>query len=75
MTVELDGPSGTDFDLYLNTGTNSAAGPRNYDYTSRSPGSDETVTIDGPDASTALQIDVDSYSGAGDYTLTITEST
>ena len=75
VTVELDGPSGTDFDLYLNTDTNSAAGPRNYDYTSRSPGSDETVTIDGPDASTALQIDVDSYSGAGDYTLTITEST
>ncbi len=73
IVVELDGPSGADFDLYLNTGTTSAAGPNNYDYSSTSTDSQETVTIDSPDTSTDLQIDVDSYSGSGSYTVTITE--
>ncbi|WP_231185078.1 S8 family serine peptidase [Haladaptatus sp. DYF46] len=73
IVVELDGPSGADFDLYLNTGATSAASPSNYDYSSTSTNSQETVTIDSPDTSTDLQIDVDSYSGSGSYTVTITE--
>jgi serine protease len=74
VVVELDGPTNADFDIYANTGTTRSAGPNGYDYTSRSPDSQETITIDSPDDSTDLQIDVDSYSGSGDYTLTITET-
>jgi serine protease len=74
IVVELDGPSNADFDLYVNTGTTQNASPRNYDAASRSSNSQETVTIDAPDDSTAMQINVDSYSGSGNYTLTITES-
>ncbi|PSP71191.1 peptidase S8 [Halobacteriales archaeon QH_9_66_26] len=74
VVVELDGPADADFDLYVNTGTTQDAWPGNYDYASRSTNSQETVTIEGPDDSTAMQIDVDSYSGSGSYTLTITET-
>ena len=74
VVVELDGPTNADFDLYVNTGTTQNAAPSNYDYTSRSPDSQEVITIDNPDDSTAMQLDVDSYSGSGSYTLTITET-
>ena len=47
--------------------------PSNYDYASTSTDSQESITIDSPDDSTDMQIDVDSYSGSGDYTLTVTE--
>ncbi len=73
VVVELSGPSGADFDLYVNTGTTSSAGPGYYDYKSTTPSSTESITIDNPDTSTAMQIDVDSYTGSGSYTLTITE--
>ncbi|WP_049893907.1 S8 family peptidase [Halogranum rubrum] len=73
VVVELDGPSTADFDLYVNTGTTSNASPSNYDYASTSTNSQEVVTIDAPDDSTDLQVDVDSYSGSGSYDLTITE--
>ncbi|UPW00777.1 S8 family serine peptidase [Halorussus gelatinilyticus] len=73
VVVELSGPSGADFDLYVNTGTTSAATPSSYDYGSYTTDSQESITIDNPDTSTEMQIDVDSYSGSGDYTLTITE--
>ena len=73
VVIELDGPSDTDFDLYVNTGTTQNATPSNYDYASYSPDSQESITIDSPDDSTAMQIDVDSYSGSGNYTVTITE--
>ncbi|WP_227353874.1 S8 family serine peptidase [Haladaptatus salinisoli] len=73
IVVELAGPSDADFDLYVNEGTTTNASPNNYDYGSYSPDSQESITIDSPDTSTALQIDVDSYSGSGSYDLTITE--
>jgi len=73
VVVELDGPSDADFDLYVNTGTTQNASPSNYDYGSYSTDSQERIVIDDPDVSTDMQIDVDSYSGSGDYTLSITE--
>ncbi|WP_276301857.1 S8 family serine peptidase [Halorussus lipolyticus] len=73
IVVELSGPSDADFDLYVNEGTTTNATPSNYDYASYSTNSQESITIDNPDTSTALQIDVDSYSGSGSYDLTITE--
>ena len=73
VVVELDGPTDADFDLYVNTGTTQNASPSNYDYASYSTDSQEQIVIDTPDDSTDLQVDVDSYSGSGDYTLTITE--
>lgn len=73
ITLELAGPSDADFDLYVNEGTTTTAGPGSYDHTARSPDSQETLTIDSPDTATALQITVDSYSGAGGFDLTVTE--
>ncbi|WP_134669880.1 S8 family serine peptidase [Halorussus marinus] len=73
VEVVLDGPSNADFDLYVNTGTTENASSGDYDYASTSTDSQESITIDAPDDSTEMQIDVDSYTGAGEYTLTITE--
>src|SRR5699024_4785811 len=58
VAVELDGPTNADFDLYVNTGTSQSASPNNYDYTSRLTNSQETITIDNPNDSAAMQIDV-----------------
>jgi len=73
IVVELDGPTSGDFDLFINEGTTTPATPDNYDYRSVTPNSQETITIDNPDTSTPLQIDVDSYSGSGSFDVTITE--
>ncbi|HET7325491.1 MAG TPA: S8 family peptidase [Halococcus sp.] len=73
VVVELDGPNDADFDLYVTTGTTQNASPGDYDYASYTPDSRERITIDAPDDSTTMQIDVDSYRGSGGYTLTITE--
>lgn len=73
VVVELDGPSDADFDLYANTGVDACPTTSDYDYRSWSTDSQETITIDDPDDSTDLHVLVDSYSGSGDYTLTITE--
>jgi serine protease len=73
VVIELDGPSDADFDLYVNTGTTQNATPSDYDYASYTTDSQESIIIDAPDDSTAMQVDVDSYSGSGSYTLTITE--
>ncbi|WP_284014427.1 S8 family serine peptidase [Halobaculum litoreum] len=73
VVVELDGPADADFDLYVNTGTTRNAYPSDYDYASYTMDSRESITIDKPDTSTDMQIDVDSYAGSGSYTLTITE--
>ena len=75
VVVELDGPSDADFDLYVNDGTGDCPTTSSYDYRSISTDSQETVTIDNPDTSTDLYMLVDSYSGSGGYTLTITEKT
>ena len=71
--IELDGPADADFDLYANTGTTANATPSDYDYGSYTADSQETIVIDAPDDATELQVDVDSYSGSGSYTMTVTE--
>ncbi|WP_128476177.1 S8 family serine peptidase [Halorussus pelagicus] len=73
IVVELNGPTDADFDLYINEGTTAAPTPSSYDYRSYTTNSQESITIDNPDASTELQIAVDSYSGSGSYDVTITE--
>jgi serine protease len=73
IVVKLVGPSGTDFDLFVNEGTGTCPSRSNHSYRSWSNDSQETITIDNPDTSTALYMLVDSYSGRGEYTLTITE--
>jgi serine protease len=73
VVIELDGPSDADFDLYANTGEDACPTTSGYDYRSWSTDSQETITIDSPDDSTDLHVLVDSYSGSGGYTLTITE--
>jgi serine protease len=73
VVLELSGPAGTDFDLYANDGTGTCPTTSGYDYRSWTTDSQETITIDNPDTSTDLHALVDSYSGSGDYTLTITE--
>ncbi|WP_049997330.1 S8 family serine peptidase [Halococcus sediminicola] len=74
VVVEIDGPANADFDLYANDGTGSCPTTGSYDYRSWTPDSQETITIDSPDTSSALYVLVDSYSGGGSYTLTITET-
>lgn len=73
VVIELDGPSDADFDLYAYDGYAACPDPYSYDYYSYSTNSQETITIDNPDTSTDLYTTVDSYSGSGSYTLTITE--
>ncbi|WP_254544502.1 S8 family serine peptidase [Halomarina pelagica] len=73
VVIELSGPASADFDLYANDGTGTCPTTSSYDYRSWTTDSQETITIDTPDASTDLHVLVDSYSGSGDYTLTITE--
>lgn len=73
VVIELSGPTNADFDLYASDGTGTCPTTSSYDYRSWSPDSQEIITIDNPDDSTDLTVLVDSYSGGGSYTLTITE--
>lgn len=73
VVVELDGPSGSDFDLFVNEGIGSCPSRSNHTHNSWSNDSQESITIDNPDTSTALYILSESYSGSGEYTLTVTE--
>ncbi|WP_254768454.1 S8 family peptidase [Salinilacihabitans rarus] len=73
VVVELSGPAGADFDLYVNEGRAQCPSTYDYDYASYSWDSQEEVVIDYPDTSTDLYILVDSYSGSGSYDLTVTE--
>jgi serine protease len=73
IVVDLDGPADADFDLYVNEGTGDCPSPSSYTHRSISTDSQETITIQDPDTSQPLYITVDSYSGSGSYTLTITE--
>ncbi len=61
-----------DFDLYVNDGRAQCPTTGDFDSASASDG-DESLLITDPDTSTALYVLVDSASGSGDYTLTITE--
>ncbi|ADQ66443.1 peptidase S8 [Halogeometricum borinquense] len=73
VVLELSGPSSADFDLYASEGTGTPPTTRSFDHRSWTTNSQEQIVIDNPDSSAALGILVDSYSGSGDYTLTITE--
>lgn len=69
----LEGPTDADFDLYVTDGEGTCPTTSDYDYKSYSTDSTERITIDDPDDSTDLYLLVDSWSGSGDYTLSITE--
>ncbi|MFC5972753.1 S8 family serine peptidase [Halomarina salina] len=73
VVLELSGPSSADFDLYASEGSGSCPTTSSYDYRSWTANSQESITIDDPDTSTDLTVLVDSYSGGGSYTVTITE--
>jgi serine protease len=73
VVLELDGPSDADFDLYANDGEATCPDYYDNDYQSVTLDSQESITINSPDTSTDLYMAVDSYSGNGDYTLTVTE--
>ncbi|KAB1193493.1 S8 family serine peptidase [Haloferax sp. MBLA0076] len=74
VVVDLSGPSDADFDLYVDEGSGQCPTTNNYDYRSWSTDSTEQIVIDNPDTSTDLTVLVDSYSGSGSYTVTITET-
>ncbi|SEL51133.1 S8 family serine peptidase [Haloferax larsenii] len=73
VVVELSGPSNADFDLYVNEGSGTCPSTSTYDYRSWTTDSNEQITIDNPDTAADLAMMVDSYSGSGSYTVTITE--
>jgi serine protease len=72
VTVSLSGPSSADFDLYV---TLDGRTPSTYDYDKRSisMNSDEQVIIDSPSAGQDVGILVDSYSGSGNFTVSVEE--
>jgi hypothetical protein len=73
LTIKLNGPSGTDFDLYVKKGSQPTTS--SYDVRGYTSGSVETCTINSPTAGTFYTM-VYSYSGTGSFTITATvEST
>ncbi|XVH31993.1 S8 family peptidase [Haloferacaceae archaeon DSL9] len=73
VVIELSGPTYSDFDLYVNEGRGYCPTTSDYDHRAITPDSQEVVAIDDPDTSANLFPMAYSYSGWGDYTLTITE--
>ncbi|WP_410766755.1 S8 family peptidase [Haloferax sp. DFSO60] len=73
VVIDLSGPSSADFDLYANEGSGTCPSTSFFDYRSWTTSSTEQIVIDNPDTSADLSVLVDSYSGSGSYTLTITE--
>jgi serine protease len=72
IEISLRGPSGTDFDLYVNTdGTQPS--PMFHDEKSTANGSAETITLEAPDPDETLGILVHSWSGSGPYELRVRE--
>jgi serine protease len=72
VTVSLDGPSGADFDLYVNTdGTQPATYA--FDKRSATQGSQEQIILEDVEPGQKIGILVDSYSGRGQFTLTSEE--
>ncbi|MCX8173017.1 MAG: M14 family zinc carboxypeptidase [Thermoplasmata archaeon] len=69
LKIEMSGPSGTDFDIYVKFGT--TASRTNYDYKSTSSSSTESVGITDPSNGT-WYIYVYSYSGSGNFTIKAT---
>ncbi|MFC6955255.1 S8 family serine peptidase [Halorubellus litoreus] len=72
VTFDLAGPSGADFDLYV---TFDGRTPSTYDYDARSItyGSDEQIVVDDVDPNQEFGILVDSYSGSGSFTISVSE--
>jgi serine protease len=72
VEFDLDGPSGSDFDLYV---TFDGRTPSTYDYDARSItyGADEQIVVDDVSAGQEFGILVDSYSGSGSFTLSVSE--
>jgi len=69
LKIEMNGPAGTDFDVYVKFGT--MATRTSYDYKGTSSSSSETITISNPNQGT-WYIYVYSYSGSGDFTIKAT---
>ncbi|MEM4308369.1 MAG: pre-peptidase C-terminal domain-containing protein [Thermoplasmata archaeon] len=69
LKIELIGPSGTDFDLYVKNGANPSTS--SYDYRSIGSTSTESITISSPSSGT-WYILVYSYSGSGSFTIKAT---
>lgn len=67
LTIKLQGPSGTDFDLYVKA--SSLPSTTKYDYRSVSSTSTETIKI--TNAGGTYYILVYSYRGTGAFTLTV----
>ncbi len=72
LEVVLDGPAGSDFDLYTREGARPSDSV--YDCRPYTGGSDETCTHANP-AQGWWYVRVDSYSGSGSYTITATVTT
>jgi serine protease len=73
VVVELDGPLLADFDLYANEGVGDCPTATDQTHSSTTSDSQESITVEEPDASAPVYVLVHSASGSGDYTLTITE--
>ncbi len=71
LVVKLNGPSGTDFDLYVKKGAQPTTS--SYDVRGYTSTSVETCTINSPTAGTFYTM-VYAYSGTGSFTLTATTS-
>ncbi|MGB9636171.1 MAG: PPC domain-containing protein, partial [Thermoplasmata archaeon] len=71
LKIELTGPSGTDFDLYVKLGAMPTTS--SYDYRSIGSTSTETITINSPAGGT-WYIMIYSYSGSGTFTIKATSS-
>jgi hypothetical protein len=72
IVVSLDGPSSSDFDLYV-TFDGRTPSTRDYDARSISSNSQEQVVLDDVDERTEVGILVDAYRGSGRYTLSVEE--
>jgi PKD repeat protein len=72
LTIELDGPSSADFDLYASL--NEDPSTWDNDKESESLGSQEQIVLENFDASDEVNVMVTPYEGSGSYTLTLTET-
>jgi serine protease len=72
VVVTLEGPDDADFDLYATT---DGRDPLVYDYDKRSAtvNSDERIVLEDVDRGQTIGVLVDSWSGSGDFVVTIEE--
>ncbi|WP_372480606.1 S8 family serine peptidase [Halomicrobium sp. HM KBTZ05] len=71
VTVDLSGPSGTDFDLYV---TADGRTPTTNDYDARSVSGDSEESVTLSEIGDSVGILVDSYRGSGSYTVSVEET-